>query len=312
MPKVRLNRPLLILFGALLLPETPLFAEGSGGAGGGGMAPSMSARDFDSAAEYRAGVEALKASKFENAKKSFDRLLSMSPRDANTNYLAGLAATGLNDLKGARKYYERAVKANGGMILARRQLGITYAKLSERAKAAAEVAALNALQAKCGQSCPDAAGIAAGIAAIGAALQAGPTARLETAPDRSFANVEAGDKAYLDAVELINERRYEAAIASLQAASTAFGQHPDILTYLGFSNRKLGRFEIAEAYYRQALIVAPKHRGATEYFGELMVERGDMKGARTMLAKLETLCDFGCAEADELRLWIDKGRSPAS
>jgi hypothetical protein len=31
-----------------------------------------------------------------------------------------------------------------------------------------------------------------------------------------------------------------------------------------------------------------------------------------MLAKLETICDFGCAEADELRRWIDAGRSPAS
>jgi AcrR family transcriptional regulator len=98
--------------------------------------------------------------------------------------------------------------------------------------------------------------------------------------------------------------RYDDAIARLQDASLTFGPHPDILTYLGFANRKLGRFGIAESYYRQALASAPRHVGATEYFGELMVERGDLAGARRMLAKLEDYCDFGCAEVDELRRWI--------
>jgi hypothetical protein len=36
-----------------------------------------------------------------------------------------------------------------------------------------------------------------------------------------------------------------------------------------------------------------------------MVERGDLAGAQRMLAKLERVCRFGCAEADELRRWID-------
>jgi len=113
-------------------------------------------------------------------------------------------------------------------------------------------------------------------------------------------------------VGLINEGRYEAAIVSLQDAKATFGAHPDILTYLGFANRKLGRYEIAESYYRQALASAPKHRGATEYYGELMVERGDFRGAKHMLAKLEAQCSFGCAEADELRRWIDARHAPAS
>jgi Flp pilus assembly protein TadD len=143
-------------------------------------------------------------------------------------------------------------------------------------------------------------------------MSAGPQARLETRPGLLFASEAAGDRAYLDAVGLINEGRYEAAIASLQAARATFGPHPDVLTYLGFANRKLGRFEIAEGYYRQALTADPNHKGATEYFGELMVERGDIDGARTMLARLDSLCDFGCAEADDLQRWIDKGFSPAS
>jgi tetratricopeptide (TPR) repeat protein len=127
-----------------------------------------------------------------------------------------------------------------------------------------------------------------------------------------FANAAQGDGQYLAAVALINEARYEDAIATLKAAQQSFGPHPDILTYLGFANRKLKRFDVAEGYYKAALAAAPDHRGATEYFGELMVERGDLSGARRMLAKLDAQCRFGCAEAEELRAWIAAGRSPHS
>jgi hypothetical protein len=37
-----------------------------------------------------------------------------------------------------------------------------------------------------------------------------------------------------------------------------------------------------------------------------------MVGARHMLAKLETTCRFGCAQADELRRWIVAGKQPSS
>ena len=42
-----------------------------------------------------------------------------------------------------------------------------------------------------------------------------------------------------------------------------------------------------------------------------MVERGDKNGAEKMLASLDSSCTFGCAEADELRRWIDAGHAPA-
>ncbi len=278
--------------------------------GGGGSAPSISAPQFDAAAEYRKGIDALKANRFAEAKKSFGRVLGVAPKDANANYLAGLAHAGLNDLKGARKYFERAVRYDKKMVLAHQELGVTYAKLGERPKAEAQLASLKQLSTECGTGCPDSARLQGAVAAVTAALGAGPQARIETQPGLLFASAAAGDRAYLDAVSLINEKRYEAAIASLHSARTTFGAHPDVLTYLGFAHRKLGRFEVAQDYYRQALAAAPEHKGATEYYGELMVERGDMAGARTMLARLETLCSFGCAEADELRRWIeDKTRS---
>ena len=85
-----------------------------------------------------------------------------------------------------------------------------------------------------------------------------------------------------------------------------------MLTYLGFANRKLKRYDAAEAYYRDALAIAPTHRGALEYYGELKLERGDVAGAKAHLAKLEAICGFGCHEVDELKRWIVEGRLSAS
>lgn len=278
----------------------------------GGTMPSASAPEFDAAADYRKGVEALKAKNFAEAKKALRRYLDAAPDDANANFLAGIADAGLNDLKAAAKHYERAVRADGKLIPAHQELAITYAKLGDRAKAEAALAKLRKLDEACRGTCKDAAKLKEAISAVQAALGQPPQARLMTDPPLLFASAEAGDLAYLDAVALINEEQYEQAIASLERARASFGAHPDILTYLGFANRKLGRFDIAESYYRQALALAPEHKGATEYFGELMVERGDLDGARAMLARLDTICTFGCAEADELRRWIEARREPAS
>ncbi|MET1111983.1 MAG: tetratricopeptide repeat protein [Allosphingosinicella sp.] len=303
------NARLTLLTAALLAGATALAANPGGS---GDSAPSMSAPDYDPAAEYRNGIEALQAQRYQEAKRAFDKVLKVAPGDANTNYLAGLASAGLNDLKSSRKYYERALRADKDMILVRRELGLTYARLGEKEKADAQLAALKAMQDKCAGACAKAADLGAAVQALTAALAASPQARLEIRPSLLFASAAAGDRAYLDAVALINEGKYEAAIEALNAARATFGPHPDVLTYLGYANRKLGRHDDAEAYYRAALAAVPDHRGATEYYGELMAERGDLEGAERMLAKLEGSCDFGCAEADELRRWIKAARSRAS
>jgi tetratricopeptide (TPR) repeat protein len=299
----------LLLTAVLAGLAVPLGAATPGG--GGSSGPSATLPNFDPAAEYRLGIEALQAERWRDARKSFDKVLGVAPRDANTNYLAGLANAGLGDLKAAKRHYERAVKADKELVGAQRELGITYLKLGDRAKAEAQLAALKALQDKCAANCAKAAEIGGAVTALTAALGSPPQARLETQPSLLFASAAAGDRLYLDAVGLINEGLYAEAIAALEASKAAFGPHPDILTYLGFAHRKLGRLEAAELYYRAALAAAPEHKGATEYYGELMIERGDVAGAAAMLARLERICAFGCAEADELRRWIDAGRAPA-
>jgi tetratricopeptide (TPR) repeat protein len=305
----RLRLSVLLAASAAFLAPAPLLANAPGG--GGGSTPSMSAPQYDAAAEYRKGIEALQANQFDAAKKAFDRVLAVAPSDANTNYLAGLAAAGLGDLKGARSHYEKAVRADRELVQAHRELGITYSKLGDKPKAQAELDRLTAMQQKCNATCAKAADIGAAVQALTAALASAPSARLETRPGLLFASANGGDRAYLDAVSLINDGRYEAALASLEAARTAFGPHPDILTYMGYANRKLGRYDVAERYYKAALAASPGHRAASEYYGELLVERGDKAGAERMLASLEQGCTFGCAEADELKRWVEAGHAPA-
>lgn len=293
-----------LLFGSLT--ATALAMPGGGG-GGGSSTPSVSAPDFDAAKMYREALEQLKAGKNAEAKTNLAKLLKAIPRDANIHFLAGMADAGLNDLKGAQSHYEKAVRYDRKLVVAQQQLALTYAKQGDRAKAEAALAKLKKQNDDCRGTCEQAKQLQDAVAAVEAALAGTPAAAVES-PSLLFARAEAGDAAYLEAVGLINERKYEQAIASLQRARDSFGAHPDILTYLGFANRKLQRFDVAETYYRQALAAAPNHRGATEYYGELMVERGDFAGARQMLAKLDAICTFGCAEADELRRWIREKR----
>ena len=283
---------------------SPALAAGGGGGGGGGSMPSCSAPQYDVAVEYRAGVEARKAQDWNKAEKAFRRVLSVAPRDANSNYLLGLSKLGRADYKGARSYLEKAVKYNPDLVSAHEQLGISLAKLGEVAKATEQLAWLTARASSCGAGCAEATALQNAMAAVQAAIDGGKQVRLGVPSLRAFASAQAGDSAYLDAVALINERRFDDAIVSLDSAGRVFGPHPDILTYLGFAHRKLARYDAAEAYYRSALAIAPEHRGATEYYGEMMLERGDLAGAERMLARLEAQCTFGCAEADELRRWI--------
>ena len=301
----------MVVAASLLGLAAPLLAAGGGGDGGGSM-PSASAPQYDPVVEFNAGTAAMQAQNYAEAKRRFDHVLTVNPRDANANYLAGMARIGLNDAKGAVRYFEKAVKADGTMIAAHKQLGLAYAASAKPDKAQIELDVLKAKAAQCGTTCPDAAALQDAITAITNAMAGTPQASIDSAASLVFASAAEGDSAYLEAVGLINQHRYADAIASLNRAQRSFGAHPDILTYLGFANRKLNNYDLAETYYRQALAIAPLHRGATEYYGELMVERGDLAGARRKLAALDAMCSFGCYEAEELRHWIASGHGSQS
>ena len=113
-----------------------------------------------------------------------------------------------------------------------------------------------------------------------------------------------GRAAYAEGVGLVNQARYTEALAAFTRTEAAIGPHPDVLNYLGFTNRKLGHYEVAVTYYQAALAIDPGHRGATEYLGELYLEIGRFADAQRQLARLDRLCPYGCAEREELARWV--------
>ena len=299
------GRTLLIAASILAIATPALGAEG-GGSGGGGVPSSSQGRvgSFDPAKRYEEGKAFLDAKDYKKAEKAFDSVLDVAQRDPNTNYMMAMSQIGQQDFKDARKYLRNAVKYQNNFPHAMGWLGAIEAKLGDADRANQQKAALDKLKAACAGTCPDASKIDAAIAQIDTSL-ATPDAPLQLSGEGvRFASAKEGDASYLQASALINEGRYEDALYSLRAAGMAFGPHADVLTYQGFANRKLGRFDTAISYYSAALKLQPDHRGANEYLGEYYVEIGDFAKAKTQLRTLDRICKFGCEEAEELRRWI--------
>jgi tetratricopeptide (TPR) repeat protein len=294
----------------------PALAAGSGsmgsmGGGDMGGVPSQ-APQYDPVQEYQAGVSALAAQNFRQARTNFQRVVDAQPRQANAWFMLGQAKAGLNDWRGARSAYQRAVSLDGAQIAPHRELGVAASRLRDANTANAQLAWLQQKQTECAGACAEAAELTAAIAAVQAAQAGAAPSAQATHETLILASSQDGDAAYLTAVSLINQHRYRDALAALDTAERAFGPHPDVLTYQGFVWRHLGDPARAADYYQRALAVAPNHVGATEYYGELMVLNGDTAGARAMLARLDRLCAYGCIEADTLRRWIDHGGDPAA
>ena len=287
----------------------PVLASGGGGGGdlGSNEMPSVSTPRYDPAEEYQKGVTALKTNDFKTADQAFDHVLQASPNHLQTLILSGFTKASLNNFRGARDAYKKAISVDANQVQAHRGYALALVSLGDNDGANKELDVIKQRVTVCAGTCPQAADLNAAVSAVQAAMASGAKQSSIAPPSLLFGDAKSGDRAYVTAVADINQHHYDAALKSLKAAENVFGPHPDVLTYLGYTNRKLGHYDTAEAYYRQALAIAPNHRGATEYYGELKVVRGDMAGAKQMLAKLDSLCSFGCVEAEDLRHWIATG-----
>ncbi len=105
-------------------------------------------------------------------------------------------------------------------------------------------------------------------------------------------------------VKAVKAGDYARALSLLQKVVVADPGDADAWNYIGFSHRKLNRFDQALDAYRKALAIKPDHRGANEYLGELYLQTGNPAKAREHLAILNSACFFGCAEYDDLKAAI--------
>jgi Flp pilus assembly protein TadD len=112
------------------------------------------------------------------------------------------------------------------------------------------------------------------------------------------------DSYYDQGVKAVKSANYNKAVKLFNKVVATKPTDADAWNYLGFSNRKLKKFDLALSAYQKALAIDPKHRGANEYLGELYLQTDDLAKAKERLKKLDDICTFGCEEFDELKAAI--------
>ena len=105
----------------------------------------------------------------------------------------------------------------------------------------------------------------------------------------------------LPARNAIKAGNYEKAIDLLTEADQK--KSADWHNLMGYSLRKKAAPNLneAEKFYLFALNLDANHRGALEYYGELLLLKNDLAGAEKMLARLDKACRFGCEEFQDLK-----------
>jgi Flp pilus assembly protein TadD len=104
----------------------------------------------------------------------------------------------------------------------------------------------------------------------------------------------------------IKAARWAEALAELKKVNDT--RSGDWNNLMGFAHRKLSPPDLAaaERYYDAALKIAPAHRGALEYSGELYLMKGELPRAEQRLAELARVCDGPCEEQSDLKRSIDR------
>ncbi len=304
------NKALLLAVSAISLTA---FAAPFALADGGGSSMSTPRQENPSASTradpneaYRLGVAAMEARNYSEAIRQFRITQRAAPDDANVNFALGLAYMSNGDHSDARRPLERAASAANGPVGAHLQLGLVYLELNDREKAVEQQAELQNMLNACTTNCTESrrAQIQTAYDALTRALNPETPAADPATTGWNFPSEHEGRLAYAVAVGLINSERYAEALDVLARAEAAVGPHADVLNYMGFASRKLGRTDAALAYYSEALRLDPNHLGATEYLGELYIQLGRMDDARRQLARLDDLCAYGCEQREELARWI--------
>lgn len=99
---------------------------------------------------------------------------------------------------------------------------------------------------------------------------------------------------------------YDAAIAVLDAMSD---QNADgVLTYRGFTARKMGDDAAAMRWYEAALAANPNNLLARSYMGQGLVEAGQLEAARLQLTEIRKRGGRGTWAEVSLRLSLDSGK----
>jgi Flp pilus assembly protein TadD len=124
------------------------------------------------------------------------------------------------------------------------------------------------------------------------------------------------DPAFAQAKAMIEQQKnYAGAIPLLQGVVQRDPRNADAFNLLGYATRASGNPQGSLQYYTQALAIDARHLGAHEYLGEAYLMLDRPAEADQMLARLDSLCVFGCTEYRMLKAAIanyKQGRKPTN
>ena len=98
---------------------------------------------------------------------------------------------------------------------------------------------------------------------------------------------------------IYRQHQYADAIDKLK--SLGHDDNADVANLIGYSSRKLGRYDDSKLWYERALAADPVHARTWSYYGMWHAEQGNLLKARDYLAKVESLCGTKCREYTELK-----------
>ncbi len=123
------------------------------------------------------------------------------------------------------------------------------------------------------------------------------------------------DPNFAQAKAMIEARNFAGAMPLLQQVVAKDPRNADAYNLMGYATRKSGDPNGSLVYYNQALGIDPKHLGAHEYMGEAYLQLDRLPEAEQQLARLDSLCVFGCTEYRMLKTAVANykaGRKPTN
>ena len=107
---------------------------------------------------------------------------------------------------------------------------------------------------------------------------------------------------------IYKRHQYAAAINKLK--SLGHDDNADVANLIGYSSRKLGRYDDSKVWYERALAADPRHARTWSYYGMWHAEQGNVLKAKEYLTKVASLCgNTTCREYTALKGVIEGTRT---
>lgn len=134
-------------------------------------------------------------------------------------------------------------------------------------------------------------------------------------PPKIESSSKPADPTFARAKAMVEAKDYKNALPLLQQVVAKDPRNADAYNLLGYATRASGDPNGSLQYYTQALAIDARHLGAHEYLGEAYLMLDRPAEAEQMLARLDSLCVFGCTEYRMLKAAVanyKQGRKPTN